>query len=250
MEKIGVADYGMMVWYGKFYDYDERIANIRAIGYDGLERLHPNSAEDAINKAAKLKSLGMGFATCNAPNPELSIKWSSALGARYVWAELTNGSFDEYLRRVREQTRVANRYGVEVAVHNHLGQPVEQQDQLEYMLKTCPDTKLLFDVGHLARAGGDVEYIATQYYDRIVAYHLKGWQSSDTPDAAEWYDRGYFCGLNQGDTFINNEFVYKNAVERGFDGWVHIEHDTHKRDPLLDLKDSFDVLKKWRSEVK
>ena len=48
MEKIGVADYGMKVWYGNFYDYDERIADIRAIGYDGLERLYPNSAEEPI----------------------------------------------------------------------------------------------------------------------------------------------------------------------------------------------------------
>ena len=249
MEKIGVADYGMKVWYGSFFDYDERIANIQKIGYDGLERLYPNSPEDALTKAARLKSMGMGFATCNAANPELSIKWTAALGGGYVWGELFGGDFDTYLRCLREQTRVANRYGIEVAVHNHLGQPVEKQEQLEAMLKECPNTKLLFDVGHLAMAGGDVEYIASTYYDRIVAYHLKGWQTSATPDAAEWYNRGYFCGLNQGDTFINNEFVYKNAVKRGFDGWVFIEHDTHKRDPLLDLKESREVLHKWRSEV-
>ena len=116
-------------------------------------------------------------------------------------------------------------------------------------LKECPETKLLFDVGHLAVAGGDVEYVAATYYDRIVAYHLKGWQTSDTPDAEEWWRRGFFCGLAQGDTPINNEFVYKNAVKKGFDGWVFIEQDTHLRDPYLDLEESYVLLRKWRKEV-
>ena len=249
MEKIGVADYGMKVWYGNFYDYEERLRNVRARGYDGLERLHPMSAEDALMKAARLKELGMGFATCNAPYAEWSIKWTSALGGKYVWAEVSGKDYETYLRQVSEQARVAKKYGVEVVVHNHMGQPVETQEQIETLLSECPDVKLLFDVGHLALAGGDVRHIATKYYDRIAAYHLKGWQTSDTPDAAEWYKRGYFCGLDQGDTFIDNEFVYKRAVKRGFDGWVFIEHDTHKRDPLLDLKDSFEVLKRWRSEI-
>ena len=46
-----------------------------------------------------------------------------------------------------------------------------------------------------------------------------------------------------------NEFVYKQAVKKGFDGWVFIEHDTHERDPLIDLKESYDILKKWRNEI-
>ena len=249
MEKIGVADYGMFAWYGGFYDYDQRIADIKSIGFDGLERLYPNSAEDALYKASNLIKNNMSFATCNASNPELSIKWTSALGGKYIWAEVYNNDIDNYIRQLNEMTKVANRYGIDVAVHNHLGQTIETQEQIEYMLKNCPDTKLLFDVGHLAVAKGDVEYITKNYYDRIVAYHLKGWQSSDTPNDPEWYKRGYFCGLNQGDTFINNEFVYKNAVKNGFDGWVFIEHDTHKRDPLIDLKESYDIIKKWRSEV-
>ena len=249
MEKIGVADYGILAWSGGFYDYEERIEAIRKIGYDGLERLYPKSAEDALMKASNLKKKGMSFAVCNASDVELALRWTAALGGQSVWAEVLRKDFDNYVRQVREMTKAAKRFGIDVAVHNHMGQTIETQEQLEALLKECPDTKLLFDVGHLSVAKGDVEYIATTYYDRIIAYHLKGWQSSDTPDADDWQKRGYFCGLAQGDTFINNEFVYKNAVKRGFDGWVFIEHDTHKRDPYLDLQESYDVLKKWRSEV-
>ena len=249
MEKIGVADYGIYAWSGGFYDYSERIERVGAIGFDGLERLYPTSAEDALQKASNLKKMKMDFATCNAENPELAIRWTAALGGKYVWAEVMDGDFDAYVRRVREMTRVANRYGIDVAVHNHLGQTVETQEEIEEFLRECPQTKLLFDVGHLAVAGGDVEYIASTYYDRIVAYHLKGWQQSQTPDAAEWWKRGFFCGIGQGNVPVCNEFVYKNAVKRNFDGWVFIEQDTHQRDPYLDLEESYALLQKWRKEV-
>ena len=205
MEKIGVADYGMLVWYGGFYDYNDRIDAIRSLGYHGLERIYPKSAEDAILAASNLKRKGMGFATVNHQDPELAMRYTAALGGEYVWASVQGGScFEDYLRQVRYQTDAAKKYGLEVAVHNHLGQRVETQEQLEIFLAECPDTKLLFDVGHLAVAGGDVEYIAKTYYDRIIAYHFKGWQTSDTPSHAQWSKRGYFTGLEKGDFFINN----------------------------------------------
>lgn len=109
--------------------------------------------------------------------------------------------------------------------------------------------KLLFDVGHLAVAGGDVEYIANKYFNKIVAYHFKSWQSSDTPEHEEWSKRGYFTGLEEGDMFINNEAVFKNAVRRDFDGWMFIEHDTHKDDPMTELKKSYDTMMRWKNEV-
>ncbi len=250
MEKLGVADYGLLVWYGGFYDYNERIDSVKALGYHGLERIYPKSAEDALLAASNLKRKGMGFATVNSPDPELAMRWTAALGGEYVWANVQGAkTFEDYLRQVRYQTEAAEKYGLSVAVHNHLGLVVETQEQVETMLKECPKTKLLFDVGHLAVAGGDVEYIAKKYYDRIVAYHFKGWQTSDTPDADEWYNRGYFTGLEKGDYFINNEAVFKNAIKNGFNGWMFIEHDTHKQDPLIDLKESYNVMMKWRKEI-
>ncbi len=250
MEKLGVADYGMLVWYGGFYDYNERIDAVRSLGYHGIERIYPKSAEDALLAASNLKRKKMGFATVNHPDAELAMRWTAALGGDYVWANVQGAkTFDDYLRQVRYQTEAANKYGIDVAVHNHLGLMVETQEQVETMLRECPNTKLLFDVGHLAVAGGDVEYIAKTYYDRIIAYHFKGWQTSETPDACEWYNRGYFTGLEKGDLFINNEAVFKNAIKNGFNGWMFIEHDTHKQDPLIDLKESYNIMMKWRKEV-
>ena len=250
MVKFGVADYGMFVWDGAFYDYDERKRLVKDMGYDGLERLYPTSAEDALRKAAQLKKLGMSFATCNAPSgAEQSIKWTSALGGDYVWGEVHGRSFEAFLRQIQKMALACKKYGIKVAVHNHLGSLVESQESVETVLRECPDAHLLLDTGHLAVAGGDVKYIAEKYYDRIVAYHLKGWQWSETPKADAWQERGYFCGIGQGDFDIPNEFVFKNALKNGFDGWIFIEHDTHKREPELDLRESFDILQKWKKEI-
>lgn len=249
MEKIGVADYGMYVWYGGYYDYNERLDTVKALGYDGLERIYAKSAEETLMTAASLKRKGMSFATVKHADPEIAIRWTAALGGSYVWAQVQGDSFEDYLRQVTYQARTANKYGIDVAVHNHLGQMIESQESVEILLRECPTVKLLFDVGHLAVAGGDVEYIADKYYDRICAYHLKGWQTSDTPNDERWHKRGYFTGLEKGDTFINNEAVFKNAVRRGFDGWIFIEQDTHKQDPEIDLAESLNVMKRWRSEI-
>ncbi|MBR3943140.1 MAG: TIM barrel protein [Clostridia bacterium] len=249
MVKFGVADYGLLVWDGGFYDYEDRLEMVQSLGFDGLERLYPTSAEDALRKAAQLKKKGMGFGTCNASTVELSIKWTAALGGEYVWAEVQGRQFDIYLRQVQKMGEACKKYGIKVAVHNHLGTPVETQEQVERVMDECPDAYLLLDTGHLAAAGGDVKYIAQKYYDRIVAYHLKNWQTSDTPDAAMWYERGRFCGLAQGDVDAQNEFVLKHALKNGFDGWIYLEHDKHLREPELDLKESFDLIKKWREEL-
>ena len=49
--KFGIADYGILVWEGGFYDYEERVLMVKRLGYDGLERIYPTSPENAIEKA-------------------------------------------------------------------------------------------------------------------------------------------------------------------------------------------------------
>ena len=250
MAKYGIADYGVFAWYGGFYDNDKRLAIAESAGYLGVERLYAHSADDALMKAAELKSRKMSFATCHDTSIEYSIKWTAALGGEYVWASVYADEIgDAYYRQLEELGRVCKSYGIKATVHNHLGSIIEKQETVERILDKCPSAYLLFDTGHLAVAGGDVKYIADTYFDRIAAYHLKGWDFSDTPNDERWYKRGRFCGIGEGNFRIDNEWVFKNAIRRGFDGWIHIEHDTHLREPELDLKDSLNILKKWEKEV-
>ncbi len=249
--KFGVADYGLTIWYGNHYDYDERLDMVKELGFDGIEYLYPTSPEDALRKAANLKKKGMGFATCNCADVELSIKWTAALGGQYVWEQVgQQKSLDVYIRQLNEMASVCKRYGIDVVVHNHLGAKAETQEQVETILAQCPDVKLLFDTGHMAVAGGDVRYIVDHYFDRIAAFHLKSWQTHPGVDpSSHWYERGHFCGIEQGDFFVDNEYVFKTAVRKGYDGWMFIEQDTHLRDPKLDLAESLAALRRWAGEL-
>ena len=240
--KIGVADYGMFVWEGGLFDYEQRAKDLKKIGYEGMERLRPQTEADAINMAARLNALGCDFATVEAPTAELSIRWAAAFRKDYVWAKVTAKNFDDYCRQVNVQAEACERWGLKVALHNHLGSLVEKQEELDEFMKRCPKAGLLLDAGHLAVAGGDVLGTAERYYDRLVAVHLKGWQMND-PDAEQWFNRGYFCEIGGGNFPVPNAELVAFLKKRGFDKWVMIEHDTHLQEPLIDLKISRDRLR-------
>jgi len=238
--KFGVADYGMNVWDGGNFDIEYRLARLREIGYEGIERVYAGSAEDAIDKAARYHRLGMDFATCLGPNPELSIKWTSALGKRYVWTNVSGKEFGVFCRQVNTQAEACERWGIHVALHNHMGTLVETQPQVEEFLRNCPKCRLILDTAHLAAVGGDCLHVVRTYADRLEAIHLKDWIMSDRsgrrdPAAAEWWKRGRFCELGAGNIGLDNAAIMRAIAEVGFDGWVFVEQDTHLQDPFADL---------------
>ena len=65
--------------------------------------------------------------------------------------------FDVYCRRANRFADACARYGLQAGLHNHLGQRVENQAELETFLQRCPGVSLLLDTGHLSGAGGDPE---------------------------------------------------------------------------------------------
>lgn len=239
--KVGVADYGMSVWYGGMFDYVDRVRSVMEIGYNGLERLYASTETEAVYNAALVRGMGGNFATCQTPTPGMTLRMAAAFGADYVWANVTGRDFDTYCRQVNEQVAVAAKWNMKVALHNHLGSLVETQEQLDEFMKRCPGAYLLLDTGHLGVAGGDVMKTAEVYYDRLAAVHLKGWQMTN-PDAKEWHQRGYFCEIGGGNFSIPNEELARLLVKRSFDKWILVEHDTHLQDPLTDLKISRDRL--------
>ena len=235
--KIGIADFGMNVWYGACYNYEDRLSDVKKIGYDGLERLQPISAEDALDKAAELKRRGMDFATCRAPSFEASIKWTAALGKKYIWIDLDGTSDEEYYRRTNYLADACEAYGLKAILHNHLGSRVETQEQLERFLQNCPKAGLVFDTGHLAGAYGNPLEITEKYLDRIVSLHVKDFVYKDR-DNSTWYERLRFCGLGKGEMGDVNAEVVIYLIKNGYDAWVLVEHDTHLQDPLKDLEES------------
>lgn len=232
--KFGIADYGMNVWDGGVFDYEARWMDLKAIGYDGIERLTPLSEADAVHRAARMHKLGMDFGTVLAPTPELSIQWTAAFGKGYVWTAVTGKDFDTFCRQVNVQAEVCERWGIRVALHNHMGSLVESQEELETFLARCPKCRLILDTAHLAAVKGDPVDIVRRYPERLQTLHLKDWLEL-APGADIWHRRGRFCELGAGNIGMDNAAVMHAAVELGFDGWVFVEHDTHLQDPLKDL---------------
>jgi len=241
--QIGVADYGLNVWEGATcLDLKQRLIRLKQLGYEGMERLTAISGEHALQAAADFAELGMAFATVRAPGPEASIRWTAALGKRYVWISADGKDFAAFCRQARLQTEACARLGIHAALHNHMGTPVETQAQLEVFLAECPAAQLVLDTAHLAAMGGDPAEIAERYAGRLAVLHLKDWLSLD-PANPDWTKRGRFCELGAGNIGLDNRSVVAAAVRGGFDGWVFVEQDIHLQDPMLDLQISRNYLR-------
>ncbi len=244
--KFGVADYGMNVWHGGLYDIEERLLDLKAIGFNGTERLEAVSEADAMHKAALYHKLGMDFSTCRGPNVQTNIQWTAALGKEYVW--MTPGQidrevdFDLLCRRSQALAKSCARWGITASIHNHMHQRVENQQELEDFLKAVPDAGIVFDTGHLSMAGGDPVEIVKKYHKRISVMHLKDvfLTGGTREDGIKEYQ---FCELGAGNNGFSNAPVIEALLQVGWDGWIHIEHDKHEREPLVDLKTSIEFVK-------
>ncbi len=245
MIKVGIADYGLNQWYGGMHDYEWRLNMLKEIGFDGIERLEAASPAKALEYNALAAKLGMGFATCRGLNAADTLEFSAGLGKKYVWINPPASDFDTYCRQANHHAELAAQYGIKVGVHNHLGFPVENQDQLEEFLKRCPDCGMVFDIGHLHAAGGDPAYIAQKYFDRILTVHFKDYVIKDESIsiAQNWQARLRFCEVGGGVMGDVARDVAAVLLKNNYDGWVMVEHDTHLQDPKIDLKISRDYLK-------
>lgn len=245
--KFGIADYGMNVWDGGLFDIELRLEELRAIGFDGTERLEAVSPSDALNKAGRYRKSGMDFATCRGPSAQTGIEWTAGLGKSYVWLEVGDSGkevdFATYCRRANRFAQACSRWKLHAGLHNHLGTRIENQQELEDFMVKCPGVSLLLDTGHLAAAGGDPVEIVRKYHKRLCAVHLKNIEIKDrTIGLDRWWERLRFCELGGGNAGPDNLAVMAALVECGYDGWVHIEHDTHLQEPVKDLAVSYKYL--------
>ncbi|MBO4303695.1 MAG: TIM barrel protein [Lentisphaeria bacterium] len=247
--KFGVADYGMNVWEGGCFDLQTRLEELKEIGFDGIERLEFVDTADAVSKAVTFRRLGMDFATCRCPSVGLSNEITAAFGKEYVWFSLgkhgRDVDMDTFCRRARRFAKIAAKLGLKAVLHNHLGTRVESQEELDTFMKEVPEGYLLFDIGHHFGAGGDILGTIEKYADRIASVHFKDvFIKDESKGLDDWGNRLRFCELGAG----NCGEPWKEAAallkKKGYDKWVLIEHDTHLRDPLIDLKVSLDALKK------
>lgn len=240
MIKFGVADYGLNVWDGGLYDIESRLLDIKKLGLSGTERLDAASPSDAMRKAALYRKLGMDFGTCRGPGVQSGIEWTAGLGKKYVW--ITPGSldsgldFDIFTLRVNAFAAAAAKYGLRCGIHNHFNSRLETQVDIERYLEACPGAGLVFDVGEIGLAGGNPAAIAKKYLNRICAVHLK--------DAERVGGRIEYRALGGGEFGVINRKTLEVLIKSGYDGWVFIEPEDSRLNPLDELSNSLDYLKR------
>ena len=144
MIKVGIADYGLNCWYGALYDYEQRFALLKQTGYDGLERLEARSAAEAMDISAAARRQGLDFATCRGGTPLETLRWSAALGKRYVWVESQDKDFSVFCRQVNAQIEQAERkYDLTRAAELKYGQLPKLKEELAEAEKESPNKATL-----------------------------------------------------------------------------------------------------------
>ena len=148
-------------------------------------------------------------------------------------------SDDEFKRFCDVLSRVGGvmlREGVKACYHNHVGTPIETQEEYERMIELSDPASVFLgpDTGHLAWAGGDVIGFCRKYASRIKAMHLKeiNEQVRQRGRDAGWdYDtftkNGIFAELGEGPTdFAALLQILRSA---GFEGWLIAETDVTQK---------------------
>lgn len=248
--QYGIADYGMNVYEGGLFNLEDRLENLKKLGYNGIERLEANDTCEAVNRAIMFHRLGMDFVTCRGARLEQNIEWTSAFDKEYIWLtpgnESRNVDMETYLRRSRNFCAACAKYNIKAALHNHLGSRIQDQEELERFMEEVPNAMLLLDIGHLAGAGGDLFKTIEKYFDRIAAVHFKDIVIKDeTIGLDNWHDRLRFCELGGGNRpgLVDWKGTAELLKKLHYNKWVLVEQDTHLREPLEDLKISINALK-------
>ena len=99
-------------------------------------------------------------------------------------------------------------------------------------------------------------YVETirKYHDRLAAVHFKDYFLKDESIGLDrWPERLRFCELGGGNAGMDFAPIVRELRDHNYNKWILIEHDTHLREPEIDLKKSTDILKDLfgiRQEVK
>lgn len=222
---------------------DRAVAEIGALGYEGIEMFDGNLADFAEHPeelVALLESAGVqlvgvytggNFIYDEILPDELSrVTRAAELAARFGAARLVVGGgarrasgtrADDYKRLAAALDQVddiAQAHGLEACYHPHLTTIVESPEELDLLMPLtrigfCPDT------AHLAAGGGNPAELIRRYPDRVRHVHLKDVRLSPLE----------FLPLGAGE--IDFVAVLDALVETGYDGWLIVELDSYDGDP-------------------
>jgi inosose dehydratase len=233
---VGVTSIGQLT-YQTFGDMGRAIAEIGAVGYQGVELFDGNVVDYPGGSSALKAALtgagvqlvavysGANFIFPDILDQELGRIARVADAAAGLSAEhlvvgggakrlegVAPGDYERLAGGLEKVSAVAKARGLKAHYHPHLSTIVEGPAEVDRIfaltaIDFCPDT------AHLAAAGGDVPAMIRKHRARISYVHLKGLRRE--PFA--------FTPLDEGD--LDNAAVIRALADTNYRGWIAAELD-------------------------
>jgi inosose dehydratase len=276
-------------WLGDDIPLEVCLAEARAAGYLGIElgRKFPRRAK-ALKKILDRHDLVLVSGWYSARLLERSAKDEisamkahldllKALGCNVmVFAETTGDTVPFASKPLSERPRVASaaqwkelahrmtevgdylqEQGVRLALHHHMGTPVQTEDDVDALFEHCgPSVGLLVDTGHLTFAGGEPVKMIRRYGARVAHVHAKDVRRGAFLQALELdlsFTEAVLAGIftAPGDGIVDFHTVLKELKKIDYDGWIvhEAEQDPRIANPLIYAKLGNAHLREACSEV-
>lgn len=153
----------------------------------------------------------------------------------------TNDEWEKLARGLEKLGELASEKGMQVSYHHHMGTGVQTAEEIDRLMSMTDETKvyLLFDTGHLAFSGEDVEAVLCKHINRVKHVHLKDVRENVLKRVKEnkySFLKAVYEGAFTvpGDGMINFDPIFKILSENRYEGWfvVEAEQDPSKANPL------------------
>lgn len=199
---------------------------------------HEDSLAGFLEKLSFLSHMGSSYINvCEVGGAIHSMDTPLFKGQRPTFSEQ---QWECLIQGLHQLGRLAYDYGMTVVYHHHLGTGVQNQKEIDTLMKyTCPDLiSLLVDTGHCAAADIDAAELIAQYATRIKYVHLKDVRkdilTQITASEACFMDcvrAGLFTVPGDGSLPFEKIFDVLKAID--YRGWmiVEAEQDPAKANP-------------------
>lgn len=150
---------------------------------------------------------------------------------------MNDEEWDRLCKGLNRLGETANRYGIALTLHHHMGTVVQTEAEIDRMMANTDPAlfNLLYDSGHLAYCGEDYLGVLKKYAKRIKHVHLKDVR----PDVIAKVKENHLSFLEgvrmgtftvPGDGVIDFGPIFDVLEESGYEGYVLVEAE---QDPAV-----------------
>ena len=143
--------------------------------------------------------------------------------------KLHNDEIKHYAQKMTSFAEWCSEQGMPISYHHHMAAVIETEYEVDtFMNYSGPALNLLFDTGHMAMAGGDLQRVIVNHHARISHIHTKDIRKSVLQKLERQKEsfldaviKGVFTVPGDGD--LDFDKVVKLLASFGYQGWFVVE---------------------------